>query len=135
MTAPSPPETKKGSLAVRLIGAALAVIAVIGLPQRLFWEMEFRGVGLFAFFVGMLLGAFALRWLRSDGIRLAASLALLFAGIAGHWFFIGLVERPAPVGYTFSGRQLLEFSVCALVYACWGIAAELAARTTILWRQ
>jgi hypothetical protein len=135
MTEQSPAGTEKGSRAVRLIGAALAIVTIIGLPQRLFWEREFQGVGLLAFFLGMLMGVAAFKWLRSEGVRLGACAVLLCAGILGYWLYIGLVDRPAPANYAFSWHQLLEFSVYAFVYACWGIVTELAARITTLWRQ
>lgn len=129
---PGDEESKPRGWLFRLVGAIVIVVAIIGLPVRLYWENSFRGIGLVSFLIGMLIGVLASSRIGNSP-RLSSKktviLSLMFMPllfIAAYLFFLASIDQPGPS----SLRLVWEFGLYAAINLGWGLIVELAARKT-----
>jgi len=117
----------------RLGEAGVLLVNIIGLPLRLFWEWPFRGVGLFCFLAGIVLGGRISSRVRA---KLKSKTAIAFfiimpvAMIAGYLLYIDSVNHVVGDDYSLSLRQFWEFFLYGFINFCWGLCVEVAARVT-----
>jgi hypothetical protein len=129
---PGEEESKPRGWLFRLVGAVIIVVAIIGLPVRLYWEDYFRGIGLVSFLIGMLIGVLVSGRISSSprlSSKKATILSLMFMPllfIAAYLLFLESIDHPGPSFL----RLAWEFGLYAAISLGWGLLVELAARKT-----
>lgn len=118
---------------MRLVGFAALIFNVVGLPLRLFWETYFKGVGVICFIVGMIIGGIISPDVRTK-LRLQGR--IVFFGVIAvgvivmYPLYINSVDQVEPPNYSLSARQFWELFLYGTINLCWGLCAEVAAKTT-----